>query len=275
VADRTIDAGTDVVRIEVRDDVGLITLNRPERRNALHRDMYAPIRAALAEFATADDVSCIVVTGAGDGFCAGGDVRDGRRRDPDRPPPTVEETSTALVEDAQLSRQLHESPKLTIAAVNGAAAGAGLAIALACDLRVIAPSARLIPAWASLAFSGDFGGPWFLTRLLGPSKALEILVANPTVTGADAVALGLANHVTEGVDFAAEWRAWITPFVAAPRATVSLMKQNVRQSLVEPLSSALVGESRRMVESGRTAEHRAAVRAWLDRRQAPPRPSAL
>ena len=79
---RTIETGTTVVHIAVRDAIGLITLNRPERRNALHRDMYAPIRAALTDFATADDVTCIVVTGAGEAFCAGGDVRDGRRREP-------------------------------------------------------------------------------------------------------------------------------------------------------------------------------------------------
>lgn len=267
VADRTIDPGTDVVRIEVSDGVGLITLNRPERRNALHPDMYPPIRAALADFATADDVTCIVVTGAGDGFCAGGDVRDGRRRQAGSPNPTVDEAASALLEDAQMSRTLHESPKLTIAAVNGAAVGAGLAIALACDLRVVAPTAKLIPGWGRLAFSGDFGGPWFLTRLIGPSRALEMLVANTAVSGADAVRLGLANHVLAGNDFSAEWRAWVAPFAAGPREAIAFMKQNVRQSLVEPLASALVDESRRMVLSARTADHREAVRAWMDKRE--------
>ena len=125
----------------------MITLNRPERRNALHRDMYPAIRAGLAEFATATDVTCIVVTGAGDAFCSGGDVRDGRRTEPGESPPTVEQAAAALLDDAQLARLLHESPKLTVAAVNGAAVGARLALALACDLRVLAPTARLIPGW--------------------------------------------------------------------------------------------------------------------------------
>jgi 2-(1,2-epoxy-1,2-dihydrophenyl)acetyl-CoA isomerase len=267
VSSRTIDAGTDVVRLEVTDGIGLITLNRPERRNALHRDMYPPVRAALADFAEAHDVTCIVVTGAGEGFCAGGDIRDGRRRDPAERTPTVDEAAAALLADAHVARLLHESPKLTIAAVNGAAVGAGLAIALACDLRVIAPGARLIPGWGKLAFSGDFGGTWFLTRLLGPSRALEMLVANIAVTGAEAVELGLANHVTAGHDFDAEWREWVAPFAAGPRAAITLMKENVRQAMTEPLASALVDESRRMVLSGRTDDHREAVRAWLERRE--------
>jgi 2-(1,2-epoxy-1,2-dihydrophenyl)acetyl-CoA isomerase len=266
VPDRTIDTGTDVVRIEVSDNIGLITLNRPERRNALHREMYAPIGAALEDFAGADDVACIVVTGAGPGFCAGGDVRDGRTRREGEPPPSVDEAAASLLADARISQQLHESPKLTIAAVNGAAVGAGLAIALACDLRVVAPTAKLVPGWGRLAFSGDFGGPWFLTRLLGPSRALEMLLANTTVVGADAVTLGLANHVAVGDDFDAAWRAWVAPFAAGPIETTALMKENVRQALVEPLSSTLPDESRRMVLSGRTADHREAVRAWMDQR---------
>jgi 2-(1,2-epoxy-1,2-dihydrophenyl)acetyl-CoA isomerase len=267
VAERTIDAGTEMVLLEVSDGIGVITLNRPERRNALHRDMYPAIRAGLADFADADDVTCVVLTGAGEGFCAGGDVRDGRRRGSDEPAPTIEEASAALLDDAQVARLLHESPKLTIAAVNGAAVGAGLSLALACDLRVIAPGARLIPGWGKLAFSGDFGGTWFLTRLLGPARALEMLIANTTVTGADAVAVGLANHVTAGDSFEAEWRAWVAPFAAGPRAAITLMKENVRQALTDPLGPALVDESRRMVLSGQTADHREAVRAWLDKRE--------
>ena len=269
MADRSIDAGTDVVRLAVSDRFGIITLNRPERRNALHQDMYAPIKKALADFATDEDVSCIVITGAGAGFCAGGDVRDGRR-ERTQPVPTVEEGTAKLLDNAQVSRMLAESPKLTIAAVNGAAVGAGLSIALACDLRVMARSARLIPGWGRLALAGDFGGAWFLTRLVGPSKALELLVANTALGADDALRLGLANHVAdadaEGDAFESAWRSWAAPFTAASRDAVAPMKANVRQALVDPLATALIDESRRMVESGRTADHKEAVRAWLDKR---------
>lgn len=262
---RTIHTGTEVLLAEAADGVGVITLNRPERRNALHRDMYAPFLSALDDFATADDVTCIVVTGAGPGFCAGGDVRDGRRRREGEARPTIDEAAAALLADARVAQRLHESPKLTIAAVNGAAVGAGLSIALACDFRVLAPTATLITGWARLAFSGDFGGTWFLTRLVGPSKALELLASNAAVDSRDAVALGLANHVT-GDDFEAGWRAWTARFASGPREAIAAMKANVRQAALEPLSTAIVDESRRMVMSGLTDDHREAVRAWLDGR---------
>lgn len=269
MADRVIDAGTDVVRLEVSDGFGIITLNRPDRRNALHRDMYGPIKDVLADFATADDVRCIVVTGAGAGFCAGGDVRDGRPRDRNQPRPSIDEAAANLLDDAQVSRLLHESPKLTIAAVNGPAVGAGLSIALACDLRIMASSATLIPGWGRLAFSGDFGGTWFLTRLVGPAKAIELLVANTTLSAADALRLGLVNHVADiaaADEFGPTWRAWAAPFAAASGDAIALMKANVRQALVEPLATALVDESRRMVLAGRTPDHKEAVRAWMDKR---------
>lgn len=263
---RTIDTGTDVLLAEARDGIGLITLNRPERRNALHHDMYPAFFAALDDFDEADDVTCIVVTGAGDGFCAGGDVRDGRRRREGEQPPTVDEAAAGLLANAHVALRLHESPKLTIAAVNGAAVGAGLSIALACDLRVVAPSAKLITGWARLAFSGDFGGTWFLTRLVGPSRALELLASNATIESPEASALGLANHVTAGDDFELEWRTWVAPFAAGPRDAFRSMKANVLQATVEPLAVAIVDESRRMVLCGQTDDHREAVRAWLEKR---------
>jgi 2-(1,2-epoxy-1,2-dihydrophenyl)acetyl-CoA isomerase len=250
----------------VLDGVGVITLNRPDRRNALHQDMYAPMQQALADFAHADDVGCIVLTGAGTGFCAGGDVRDGRPRT-DGAPPTLEEKAAGLLANAQVSRLLHESPKITIAAVNGAAVGAGLSLALACDLRIMARSASYTPGWGRLAFSGDFGGTWFLTRMLGPSKALEMLVLNQKLTADESLAAGLANRLVEDSDFAEAWRSWAALFAAGPRDAIALMKQNVRQALEEPLATALVSESERMVRSGLTQDHKEAVRAWLAKRE--------
>ena len=198
--------GTDVVTIARHDRVAVITFNRPERRNALHHEMFDPIQRALAEFADDDRVGCIVLTGAGTAFCAGGDVTgEGARPGVDRHDRAAHAAN--LLADAQLSRRLYEHPKLTLAAVNGAAVGAGLSLALACDLRVATATARLTTGWARLAFSGDFGGAWFLTQLVGPSRALELLVTNEPIAAARALELGLVNRVVPDADFDDAWTA--------------------------------------------------------------------
>lgn len=256
----------DVVEVAVRERTAVITFNRPERRNALHRDMYAPIAQALDEFAARADVGVIVLTGAGSAFCAGGDVKGDR----DAPVPRDDEERTAaLLADARIAQLVWEHPKLTMAAVNGPAVGAGLSLALACDLRIAASSARLVTGWARLAFSGDFGGAWFLTRLVGPSRALELLAGNVALDADDAHRLGLVNRVVPDDGFVAAWTTWAGELAAGPTSAIAGMKANVRDALRLPLADALPLETRRMVESARTPEHQEALRAW--REQRPPR----
>ncbi len=253
----------DVVTIARHDRVAVITLNRPERRNALHPEMREPITRALDEFAARDDVGCIVVTGAGTAFCAGGDVKGDVA---ERATSDSDARAAALLADAQLARLLHEHPKLTVAAVNGPAVGAGMALALACDLRIAAESARLVTGWARLAFSGDFGGAWFLTRLIGPSRALELLVSNASLDARDAQALGLVNRVVPDAGFAAAWTAWAAELGSGPTDAFRGMKANVRDALELSLAEALPRETGRMVASAGTDDHREAVRAWRERR---------
>src|SRR4051794_36552681 len=227
---------TDVVDIGVRGRTAVITLNRPERRNAIHRDMHAPIMRALDDFAARDDVGVVVLTGAGTAFCAGGDVKG----DPDAPAPRhPDERAAALLADARVVQRLWEHPKLTIAAVNGPAVGAGLSLALACDLRIAASSARLVTGWARLAFSGDYGGAWFLTHLVGPARALELLAGNVALDADDALALGLVNRVVADDGFAGAWTAWAAELAAGPTAAIAGMKANVRDALRLSLADAL------------------------------------
>ena len=261
-----------VVRIEVSEGVGLITLNRPERRNALHHDMFAPIKDALSAWAADDAIGCIVLTGAGQGFCSGGDVRDGRRRRSDDGPPSIGDAASALLDDARTAQMLHESPKILLAAINGAAVGAGMSLALACDLRIMAASATLIPGWGRLAFPGDFGGTWFLTRMLGPSKALEVLAGGIQMSAYDALAWGLANRVVPDDDFADAWKSWATELAQGPAAAHTMMKANVRDAIAMPLDGFLPKESERQVLASHTADHKKAVQAWLEKRRPNPMP---
>lgn len=271
-----VDTGTATVRASIIEGVGTITLDRPERRNALHRDMYDAIPSVLDRFERDDEVGCIIVTGAGSAFCAGGDVRDGqreRRADrPDAPPMTIEAGGALLAERARMVVMLHHSSKVTIAALPGPAVGAGLGLALSTDLRIAARSVKLIPGWGQLGFSGDFGGSWFLTRLLGPAKAIELFVDNAVVGADEALLLGLVNRVVDDDELAGAAFAWARDIAAGPRAAWRLFKENVAAAMTMELAAALPGESERMARSGQTADHRAAVKAWLAAAEANRRP---
>src|SRR5579871_787655 len=256
-----VETGTPFVEGWIEEGVGVLRLNRPERRNALHPDMYPALRLVLAGFAHDDRVGCVVLTGAGDGFCSGGDVRDGRR--PGSDTMSLAERAEHLARDADIIVDLYELPKLSIAAINGPAVGAGLAIALACDLRIAARSARLITGWIALGFSGDFGGAWSLTRLVGPAKALELLVDGARVSADEGRAIGLVNRVVDDAELWPAAMGWASALAGGPRAAHLLIKMNVNDALRLPLREAITHEASRMVQSSTTDDHRRAVSAWL------------
>jgi len=264
-----VETGTDTVWAEVTNGVGIVTLHRPERRNALHPEMYDAVPRLLEQFIADSDVGCIMITGAGTAFCSGGDVAGGtsRRKPADEGVPvrtkTPKEQGSMLARDARMVELLHDSPKVTLAALPGAAVGAGLSIALSTDLRIAAESAKLIPGWAGLGFSGDFGGTWFLTQLVGPSKALELLIANAPIDAQSALALGLVNRVVPDEEFLTSARGWAESIASGPRVAHGFMKENVRQAERLSLSEALPLESERMARSAGTQEHKAAVKRWM------------
>jgi 2-(1,2-epoxy-1,2-dihydrophenyl)acetyl-CoA isomerase len=263
---RTIDTGTETVLAEQVDGVAVITFNRPQRRNALHVGMYEAVPRLLDRFAADDDIGCVLITGAGNSFCAGGDVRDGGSAN-DVPAGGREEQirarSALLAGNARMVTLLHSMPKVTIAALPGAAVGAGMSIALATDLRIAARSARLIPGWAKLAFSGDFGGAWLLTHLVGPAKALELLIADAPIDTGTGERLGLFNRVVDDADLSAAALGWAADIAAGPTSAFAGTKANILDAQCLSLSEALLPESERMVRSALTQEHRDAVKLWL------------
>lgn len=261
-----IDTGTDTVLAETVDGVGVLTLNRPARRNALHAEMYEAVPRLLERFAADDGVGCVVITGAGNAFCAGGDVRDGGSAK-EVPAGDREEQiairSAMLADNARMVTLLHEMPKVTIAALPGAAVGAGMSIALSADLRIAARSARLIPGWSKLAFSGDFGGAWFLTRLVGAARALELLIADQPIDTDTGERLGLFNRVVDDGELRDAALCWAAGIAAGPTYAYGATKANVADAQRLPLTEALLAESERMVRTGLTQEHRDAVKLWL------------
>src|SRR3954447_122873 len=191
---RSLATGTDDLLAHVEDGVAVVTLNRPERRNALSRALLDALADVLREVEVDDDVGCVVLTGAGGAFCAGGDVKDMASGAND------DVAFAPLVHRHRLSHhapagRLHRMPKPTIAALPGAAAGAGLSLALACDLRYAAQRAVMTTAFARVGFAGDYGGTWFLTKLVGPAKARELYFFADRIDAAEALRVGLLSAV--------------------------------------------------------------------------------
>src|SRR5437867_2944840 len=178
----------------VKDGVAVLSRSRPDRLNALSGPMLDVMLEALPRLAESAEAAVVVLTGAGRAFCAGGDVKamaEGREFGGT----TLEEKAQALRSRMEVSRWLHEMPKPTIAMVRGAAAGAGLSLALACDLRVAGDSARFATAVARVGYSGDLGRSWFLTQLVGTAKARELYYTADIVDASQARELGIVNRV--------------------------------------------------------------------------------
>src|SRR5712691_5252429 len=250
----------------VKDGVAVLTMNRPDRLNALSGEMLDMMLEALPRLADDPNVGCIVLTGAGRGFCAGGDVKamaEGREMSGD----TLEERAQGLRGKMETSRWLHEMPKPTLAMVRGAAAGAGLSLALACDLRVAADSARFATAFARVGYSGDFGGSWFLTQLVGTAKARELYFTADIMDAQQALALGIVNRVVPDVRLEDETMALAARLARGPRIAYRYMKRNFNAAESGTLKDLLDLEAWHHTRCGMTEDHREAAKAFVEKRE--------
>jgi 2-(1,2-epoxy-1,2-dihydrophenyl)acetyl-CoA isomerase len=260
--------GTDDLLASLEAGVLTLTLNRPESRNAITAGMADALADQLA-WAEADPmVACVVLTGAGKGFCAGGDVK-GMAASGDG---TVGDNTIdgAIARQRRNQREtagrLLRMPKPTLAALPGAAAGAGLSLALACDLRIMARGAVLTTAFARVGFSGDYGGSWLLSQLVGTAKARELYFLSDRVDADEALRLGLANWVCAPEDLAAETRRIAGRLAAGPTVAYRYMKENLNRALPDGFEECLDLEATHHVHCGQTEDHREAARAFVEKR---------
>ena len=245
------------------EGVATLTLNRPERLNALSTPITSGLLEALPRLARDESVGVVVLTGAGRAFCAGGDVKSMAEGTVE---PPLEEAVTHLRGRMEVSRLLHEIAKPTIAMVNGPAAGAGMALALACDMRIAAQSARFITAFANIGFSGDFGGSYFLSKLVGTGKARELYYTAEPLDAGKALALGVVNRVLADADLLASTIQLAQKIASGPRIALALMKQNFNAAETGTLAQLLDLEARGQIETGRTDDHKEAARAFVEKR---------
>ena len=247
------------------DGVLLLTLNRPERLNAFTQDMLGALHAALEAAATNAEVGAIVLTGAGRAFCAGGDVKDMAHRGTQG----FEERVARLERMHRLPRLMRRHPKVILAAVNGAAVGAGLGLAMSCDLRIAARGARFGTGFGGIGYSGDFGGAWLLTRLVGPARARELYLLGEIIGAEAALSAGLVTRLAEDAAVLEETLTLARRIAAGPAVAFQYMKRNLLAAETEPLDTVLDLEAVHQARTGMTEDHREAVAAFAEKR--PPR----
>ncbi|MBT3695125.1 MAG: enoyl-CoA hydratase [Gammaproteobacteria bacterium] len=264
-----VETGTDDLLADLTDGVLTLTMNRPEARNAMSDAMTGALAQQLADAELNSAVKVIVLTGAGKGFCAGGDVK-GMAASGDG---TVgDNTIDGAIHRQRLNQRgtagaLYSIPKPTIAALPGAAAGAGLSLALACDMRIMASSAMMTTAFAKVGFSGDYGGTFFMSQLIGTAKARELYFLSDRVNAEQALDLGLTNWVCEADELAAKANEIALRLASGPTVAYRYMKENFARALSSgDVNDCLDLEVTHHVHCGQTEDHKNATKAFVEKR---------
>ena len=265
------------VLYEVKEGgVAWITLNRPDSLNAMGGHLMPLLARHLADCAVDDDVRCVVLTGAGRAFCAGGDVK------------AMAQGGMGIAEDGksksmagfianriqglrqnqrETSYALHMMPKPTIAAINGHAVGAGLSLAPACDIRIASENAKLGTVFRNVGFSGDFGGSWFLPRLVGIEQARRLYFTGEILDAHRAKSLGLVSQVVDHDDLEKETMALASHLASGPTLAFARMKENLNRSASVDLATLLDQEALNMILSSTTQDHQEAAKAFVEKRK--------
>ena len=253
----------DMVLQSLESGLLTITMNRPDRRNALNADMTRGLVEAARRAHEDDEVRAVLLKGAGGTFCVGGDVKAMAAAAP-RP---LEARVSVLRKGMEVSRLLHQMQKPVVAQIDGAAAGAGLSIALACDLRIASQSAKITTAFAKVGFSGDYGGTYFLTQMLGSAKARELYLLSPVLTASEALALGMVSRVVPDGEIDAAAREMALSLACGPSVTLGYIKRNINNAEHLSLEACFDGEALHHSRSGETDDHKEAAKAFLEKRK--------
>ena len=265
-----LDTGTEDVLARQEDGVVVITLNRPQARNAMSGPMLTGLERMLEYAERTPAVRVVVLTGAGGAFCAGGDVKGmaARGEGGGEGPSLDERIHAQRAQQRNTAGRMYTMPKPVIASLPGPAAGAGLALALAADLRVMADSAFITSAFARVGFSGDYGGSFFLTQLVGSGRAKEIYFLSDRLNAEECLRLGIANQVVPAAELEAATMALARRLAAGPPVAYGYMKENInRAAMGAGVTECLDLEATHHIHTGLTEDHREAARAFVDKRE--------
>ncbi len=265
-----IDLGTDDLLARIEDGVAILTMNRPTRRNALSGAMLKAMVQAL-DIAERDPVvRCVVLTGAEGAFCAGGDVKGMAESNSGGGPRRTLDDVIHLqrLDQRGTAGKLYEMPKPTIAVLPGAAAGAGLSLALACDLRIASEDAIMTTAFAKVGFAGDYGGTFFMTQLIGGAKTRELYFLSEKIDAATALELGLVNQVVPADALEESALALARRLASGPSIAYRYMKENINRALEgADMGRCMDLEATHHVHTSLTKDHRGAVQAFVEKRK--------
>jgi enoyl-CoA hydratase/carnithine racemase len=262
-----IDTGTDELLCSIRDRVATITLNRPQARNSLSDNLTPALRSMIKERGEDPNVGAIIITGAGTAFCAGGDVKGMGGNSKKQTWSFDQKVEDLQDRQRRLTGALVSVRKPTIAALPGPAAGAGLSIALACDIRIAAESAFVSTGYMRVGLSGDYGIAWLLTRLVGTARARELMFLAEKIDAKRCETIGLVNRVVPDDKLQEEAFAMAKAMAEGPSIALRYMKNNLDEALAFDFNTALDHEAERLVRAAGTADHKEAVQAFIQKRK--------
>jgi enoyl-CoA hydratase/carnithine racemase len=251
----------DELQVDEAEGVATITLNRPHRKNAVTQVMWSELRVLFRELGYRDDIRAVVLTGAGDAFCSGADVGGMADRESERV-----HSLQSMRNVGDTCQALFDMPKITIAKVNGVAAGAGLNMALACDLVVASDRARFSEIFAKRGLSVDFGGSFLLPRIVGMQRAKELVLLADIIDAAAAEQMGLVNRVVPHDDLDAFVADWAAKAAASPPRAIAMSKALLNRSFTNTLAEAVDAEGVAQSYNFTTGDTKEAVSAFLERR---------
>lgn len=257
---------SDTVLYETDGAIATITLNRPDHLNAMNKELMATMVDTLERASSDPAIRVLILTGAGRGFCAGGDLggmADGEFKEDI----SIEKRIAELRQSMRTSQRLRESSFVSIAAINGPCAGAGLSWALACDLRYAAQSAKFSTAFLNAGLSGDFGGTYTLTQIVGTAKARELYLLSDRFTAGEAERMGLVSEAVADDDLMTHVRQKAQQMADAAPIALRRIKQNLNDATRLSMSEALDREADRHSRCGTTEDNTEAAKAFLEKRK--------
>ncbi|OKO77347.1 enoyl-CoA hydratase [Bradyrhizobium sp. AS23.2] len=254
----------DMVLQKLEGGLLTITMNRPERKNALNPEMVTGLVEAARRAADDPEVRAVLFKGAGGSFCVGGDVKSMAAG---RAPLPFEVKMANLRRGMEVSRILHQMPKPVVAQLDGAAAGAGLSMALSCDLRIASESCKITTAFAKVGFSGDYGGTYFLTQLLGSARARELYLMSPVLTAKEAHVIGLVTKVVPDAEIDAAAHELALSLAQGPSIALGYIKRNINNAEHLALEDCFDGEAIHHTRCSDTEDHKEAAKAFVEKRK--------